>query len=134
MSVDLSSSATDMSPYGAPGYVGLRVCCALADKANMVAAVANLNAVALAYPNTANGVTLAPVQGNSTGLPVATDPTMVYALAIWFKGDLPPTMGGDGQPLWPNSTVACLGATGEQSAAASQALIGDIFGMPIGGY
>ena len=132
--VDLSASATDMSPWGAPGYWGLRVSCPIASKTALINAISILNEFALAMPFGADGMTVAPAQGNASAIPVASDPTQVYVVVIWNDSDLPPSMGGDGQPAWPTGCIANTGTVGPTSAAASAVVAYEVAGMPIGGY
>lgn len=112
--MDLRSQADDLTSIGLPGYFGIRVDVAIADKTLLGLAMRGLP---LVIPDT-------PKQGSS-GTSPASDPDRAYAICIWVDGDASPP-NGDGQPNWPTSTV-------KSDAAISGAIVGSIEGLPIDG-
>ena len=127
---DLSASASDLTAIGLPGYWGLRLDCAASDAATLIAVTPPAYEPLVMRQS---GNYASPTTGNSSLSP-ASDPSRVYLAVVWVDTDTPPTLYGDGQPLWPASCVADTGTTGVHSAAASAALIGVVYGLPIAGY
>ena len=133
LALDLSGSATDLGPIGLPGYLALRFSCPAADSAALVTNIADLNVTGVAYNATPGNVFL-PTAGrpnpyNYSGIP--SDPTHVYGVVVWVAGDLPPTMGGDGQPIWPSDCMANTGSTGMDSAGANFGILGAPMGAGV---